>query len=273
MTVGIRRLKRIDPEIQRIKNSHRLLHDEYVDFASFVSNGLSDLDIPTVWASGAALTDMVERLEQEFVRAKLKNNERLLEALPDELIVSQLTSLTREFAGLIMGFKQGQELALRASELAKLNLSNQQQGQQISGVLKPMAQTASLLADRAKRLVQMLDRAIDTADEKTVAVLGAATATATRSIVAFGRAMQPHLKTAGVASAVAGSQLDLILKLSGDPNGDALRAAMLYLSGNADALYSFANHDPVMRRWLDWLIGEIKLIETAETENPPRRLR
>lgn len=259
----LRRIRRLDPEIVRVLNTHRLLHAEYVDYASFVSNDLADVDVPTIWSTGAALVDMIGKLEGRYERATASGRIADLDELPDETILANLTQLARDHAAFVMGFAQARDLAARAATLRQLGGNPEEQRRRAKAVLAPMLSAAGLLAERARRMVGMIDRALDASDEKTIMVLGAATAMATRSVVSFGRAVSPLLPPALAVSYVVGSPLDVGMKLSGDPNWESLRAAMLYLRDNADALASFANHDPVMRRWLEWLIDQIKLHGSA----------
>jgi hypothetical protein len=255
----LRRMRRLDPEIVRVLNTHRLLHAEYVDYASFVSNDLADIDVPTIWSIGGALVEVIGKLEERYDRARVSGRLADLEELPDEAILANLTQLARDHAAFVMGFAQGRDLAARAATLRQLGGNPDEQSRRAKAVLAPMLSAAGLLAERASRMIGMIDRALDVPDEKTHMILGAATAVATRSVVSFGRAVAPLLPHALVVGAAVGSPLDVGMKLSGDPNWESLRAAMLYLRDNADALASFASHDHVMRRWLEWLIDQIKL--------------
>lgn len=255
----LRRIRRLDPEIVRVLNTHRLLHAEYVDYASFISNDLADVDVPTIWSTGGALVEVIGKLEERYNRAKASGRLTDLEDLPDESILANLNQLARDHAAFVMGFAQGRDLAARAATLRQLGGNPEEQSRRAKAVLAPMLSAAGLLAERASRMIGMIDRALDVPDEKTHMILGAATAVATRSVVSFGRAVAPLLPPALAVGAVVGSPLDVGMKLSGDPNWESLRAAMLYLRDNADALASFASHDHVMRRWLEWLIDQIKL--------------
>jgi hypothetical protein len=78
-----------------------------------------------------------------------------------------------------------------------------------------MLQVALLLAQRARTLVQAIDRALDTA-----ALVAAGVSTATRSIVAFGRAVAPIVGPAAIVAGLAGANLS---SLAGDPNAETLR--------------------------------------------------
>jgi hypothetical protein len=256
----LRRIKRINTSVTSLDNTQKTLKDEYLDFASFISNDVADIDVATVWSCGAGLTDMVGRVERQFEKATKDDNRTKLAELPSEDMVSQLVSLTRDYAAFIMGFKQAQELALKAAEISKLDLSKADQASQIFNVLEPMLKVKNLLAENAGRLFSSLSRATDKVDDATVALLGAGVSNTRNALVGFGRAVQKHPILA-TTILVAGSPLDVAMKLSGDPNWETIRAAMLFLSENTDVLYAFANHDPVMRRWLEWLIQEIKKVE------------
>ena len=125
-----------------------------------------------------------------------------------------------------------------------------------------MLSVASLLAQHARALVRTLYRALDAADERTIALVAAGVSTATRSIVAFGRAVAPIIGPVAIASTLAGVNLS---NLAGDPNAETLRAALTYIVQNADAIAAFATHDPQLKTWLDWLISEIRR-NTIETK-------
>lgn len=255
----LRRIRSIDQNISRIQNTHTLLFDEYVDYATFVSNDIDDIDVPTIWSVGSALTDMIGRLQTRYDNAVSSDKLGDTDDLPDDLILAALAQLSRDHAAFIMGFAQGRDLAARAVALSHLGFDAGEHGRRAKAVLAPMLSVAGLLAKRANRMITMIDRALNTSDEKTIALVGSATAVATRSVVSFGRAVAPLLGPIVVGSAVIGTPLDIAMKLSGDPNWETLRAAMIFLRDNANVLASFAGHDPVMRRWLEWLIDQIKL--------------
>ena len=170
-------------------------------------------------------------------------------------ILSQLRSLLRDHMTLMMGFAEGQVLAARAAELRLLDISPPELARRTRAFTGPMLKVASLLAQRARDLVQMIDRALDSADDKTIALVAAGVATATRSIVAFGRAVAPLVSPAVIFTGVTGVTL---LNLAGDPNAETLRAALTYIVENANALAAFASHDAQLKVWLDWLISEIR---------------
>ena len=169
--------------------------------------------------------------------------------------VSQLQSLLRDHTTFIMGFHEGQELAARAAALRLLEVERVELARRARSVLTPMLDTSSLLAQQARTLIKAIDRALEAIDEATYALIGAGVATATHSIIAFGRALAPY---AGGAAVVAGLTGVNMATLSGDPKAEALRAALSYLAHNANALTAFAVHDAQLKVWLDWLISKIK---------------
>ena len=205
----------------RVRNTHGALFSEFKDYAEFADNALQNLDVPSLWSAGAALSDMVEAL------ARVQSGVMAEQLEPD--ILSQLRSLLRDHTAFVLGFAQGQDLAARAAQLRLLDVEPTELASRARGVLRPMLGVSHLLANRARTLVRALDRALDVGDDKTLALTEAAVATATRSIIAFG-----------------------------DPNAEALRAAISYIVHNANALAAFASHDAELRRWLDWVISEIR---------------
>lgn len=255
----LRRIKKIDQHIGRIQNTHPVLHDEYIDYASFVSNDIDDIDVPAIWSTGCALVDMIARIQARYDHAARGNNVVDSDNLPDELILASLVQLSRDHAAFIMGFEQGRDLAARAVNLSQLGHDAVEHGQRAKAVLAPMLSVAGLLAEKANRMIKMIDRALSVSDERTMALVGSATAVATRSVVAFGRAVSPLVRPVVVGGALFGAPVEVAMKLSGDPNWETIRAAMIFLRDNAPALASFAGHDPVLRRWLEWLIEQIRL--------------
>ncbi len=245
-----RRIERAARVMPRIQNTHKALFDEFNDYAIFADENLATLDVPSLWSAGAALNDMVEA----FGRLDLAPNNNMSERLEPD-ILSQLRSLLRDHTTFIMGFEQGQELAARAAALRALDVRVGDLAARSRGIFVPMLRTRFLLATNAQTLVQSIDRTLDVVDEKTTALVGAAVAVGTRSIIAFGRAVAPLVAPAVVVSSLTGVNLSTLM---GDANGEAIRAAATYLAQNANALSAFASHDAQLKLWLDWLISEIK---------------
>ena len=243
-----RRVERLKDAVPRVQNTHKPLFDEFKDYATFAGSDLATLDVPSLWSAGAALNDMVEAI------ARADSATTMTERLEPD-ILSQLRSLLRDHTTFIMGFAQGQELATRAAALRLLDIRPADLAQRARGVLAPMLDTSSLLALHARALIQAIDRALDTSDEMTLALIGAAVAAATRSVIAFGRAVVPIVMGTAVASTLTGINVSTLM---GDPNAETLRAALTYLVQNANALAAFATHDAQLKVWLDWLISEIR---------------
>lgn len=259
----LRRVRRLDGVIARLDNSHRLLTDEYRDFVAFVSNDLPDINVATVWSVGSALTEIIDRYEakrQSAITAG-RNTESL--ELPDEQIFGQLVQLSRDFSAFILAFDEGRTLLQRARDMRMERTASQSQ---TSNVLKPMLTASGLFAEQAKRLLTAVDRALDIADDRTTTLASASIGLATNSLIAIGRVAHKHWKPVVAASVVIGAPIDIMHKLAGDPNWEVTRAAMQYLTQNANALYAFANHDPVMRRWLEWTIEQVNIAIEAEAK-------
>ncbi len=211
---------------------------------------MAALDVPSLWSVGAALNDMVEAFAHPDTGVGLTMSERLE---PD--ILSQLRSLLRDHTTFIMGFEQGQELSTRAAELRALDVKVGDLAVRSRGMFVPMLATGLLLATKARTLIQSVDRTLDIVDEKTLAVVTAAVTVGTRSIIAFGRAVAPVVTGVAVVTSITGINVSTI---SGDLNAETLRAALTYLTQNANALAAFASHDAQLKLWLDWLISEIR---------------
>ncbi len=259
----LRRIGRLDGVIARLDNSHRLLSDEYRDFAAFVTNELPDISVATVWSVGCALTEIIDRYEAKRQSAILADRNIETLELPDEQIFGQLVQLSRDFSAFILAFEEGRTLLQRTREMRLDRTASQTQ---TSNILKPMLASSGLFAEQAKRLLIAVDRAIDIADERTTTLASASISLATNSVIAIGRVAHRSWKPVVAASVVIGAPIDIMHKLAGDPNWEVTRAAMQYLTQNANALYAFANHDPVMRRWLEWTIEQVNIAIEAEAK-------
>lgn len=259
------RVARLAGPMERVQNTHKALHDEFVDYMGFVAPTVAEIDVPSLWSAGAALRDMVEAL------APLDGSARrtLLEPLEPD-VLALLRALLRVHTAFIMGFPEAEELERRARALALLDVPLAELARRARAVLAPMLRVPSLLTCRAKALVQMLDRALDQADERTVALVGAGVATATEGIVAFGRAVTPFVVVAATAAGVSGYT---IKDLVGDPNAEALKAALSYLIQNGRTLLAFACHNPQLQAWLEWLIEEVRRSAPLGSREPDRRPR
>jgi hypothetical protein len=206
---------------------------------------------------GAALNDMVEALSRLEDSASSRSS--MVEALEPD-ILSELRSLVRDHTTFIMGFSEAQELTARAAALRILDIGNNELRTRTQRVLQPMLATKLLLARHAAILVQGINRALEVADDATYALLSASVAAATRGIVAFGRAVGPLVAGTAVVSGLTGVN---VLTLGGDPNAEALRAALTYLAHNGNSLLAFAAHDAQLKVWLGWLLQEIQKAASA----------
>lgn len=246
-----RRVGRLKGVMPRVQNTHKPLYDEFNDYAMFAESDLAALDVPSLWSAGAALNDMVEELS----RLGQPNSPLSMTEPLEPDILSQLRSLLRDHMTLMMGFAEGQALAARAAELRLLDIPAPELARRTRAITAPMLQLGSLLAQHARALVQAIDRALDKADEKTFALITAGVATGTHSIVAFGRAVAPFVTASAVGASLTGLNA---FDLAGDPNAETVKAALIYIVENADALAAFASHDAQLKVWLDWLISEIR---------------
>ena len=59
-----------------------------------------------------------------------------------------------------------------------------------------------------------------------------------------------------VAATAAGVSGYTVKDLVGDPNAEALKAALSYLIQNGRTLIAFACHNPQLQAWLEWLIAD-----------------
>lgn len=246
-----RRIQRLRDSMPRLQNTHKQLFDEFTDYTNFADVDLPNIDIPSLWSAGAALNDMVEAI----ARIERNTNRRtLIEPLEPD-VLSQLRSLMRDHTALIMGFAQGQELAAKAAALRLLDLQPADLAKSSHNALAPMLATPSLLAEHASTLIRVIDRALEGSDEITLALASAGISTATRSIVAFGRALAPYVVATAAVSGVTGIN---IMTLAGDPNAETLRAALRFFIEHANVLAAFVSHDVQLEQWVNWLISEIR---------------
>ncbi|WP_428530767.1 hypothetical protein [Rhodopila sp.] len=103
-------------------------------------------------------------------------------------IVAAFKSLMVDHTAFIMGFADGRELherVIRAREAAAANPDLQSQS---NSVLHPMTSIPRLLAERARRMVQALTRALAATPSAAFDLLASSTDVARNSIVAFARA-------------------------------------------------------------------------------------
>jgi hypothetical protein len=247
-----RRIERLNASMPGLKNTHKVLCEEYDDFTGFASTDLADLDVASFWSAGIALGDMVDAVARVSERSA---GDFMTPPLEPE-VLAQLQSLVRDSMAFILGFADGQELASRAAAVRLLNIEPDELARRSHGVLSPMVCEPSLLASRANSLVRAIDRALDTADDKTLALVSAAVGTTTRSVVAFGRAAALVVTTMAVVASASGANIS---NLAGDPNAETIRTAIKFLLENANAISAFAAHDNRLQAWLDWLISEIRL--------------
>lgn len=248
----LRRIERLKAVLPRLQNTHKALYNEFVDYDHFVHENLEDIDVPSLWSMGAALNDMVEALSRIELSSSTRSS--MADGIEPD-ILSELRSLIRDHTTFIMGFSEGQELTARAAALRVLDIDRDELRVRTHRILGPMLTTKSLLARRAAVLIQGVNRALDAADDVTYALLSASVATATRSLVAFGRAIAPIATGAAIFSGVTGANIS---NLAGDPNAEALRAALSYLIHNGNSLIAFAAHDAQLKAWLAWLLSEIQ---------------
>lgn len=266
-----RRMARLEPELQRIGNSDRSLMEECVDYFAIAKAPPEAIGIDALFLAGAALDDMVRRSEQAIERAKASGKDHALNDLPPETIISSLASLMREHAGFVMSFPDATERLERVRALRAAGVPVQEAGARAGVVVGALLKQPGLLTGQAERLTALLRRALMEVDERGGLVVGSAVQWVTRAVYQFYVA----LKRDPVLLGLAPFGVDAVMKLSGDPNWETLRASMIFLKGNAHAIVMMVDSDPTWRRWMEWLSDQVAEAlrkvdeETGSKPNPP----
>jgi hypothetical protein len=223
----------------RISNTHPTLAAEFADYAVFVGPDLTELDVASLWSAGSGLSEFVRAFDTQNLGGTITP------PLEPETL-AEFRALIRDHTAFILGFDTGRKLTARAAALHEVERRPEEIRDTALAVLRPMLRTRRLLADRAQHLVLLLTRAFEDLDAKTFAVLVAGVETGKNGLIAFGRALHPVMLSFAAA--------DLALTLAGERNAETLRATVLYLHDNRDAVAAFIASDPQLSEWLLWLI-------------------
>jgi hypothetical protein len=240
-----RHATRLESAIARISNTHKLLADEFNDYALFLSTDLADLDVASLWSVGTGLSEQVSAQTQAGQGVMTPELE------PD--ILAEFRGLLMDHTAFIQGFAAGRELherVLRTREAAQANPNLQAQS---ASVLCPMTSIPKLLAVKARHMVEALSRALASAPHAAFDLLASSGEVARNSIVAFARVLHPML--------IVGEATNLALLFAGQEHAEVLQAAVIYLRDNMPHVAALFANDPQLAEWLAWMVQKVRDLE------------
>jgi hypothetical protein len=247
----VRRIARLQAQIDRIRNTHPTLAAEFDDYTAFVTADLDDLDVASLWSAGAGLDEFARALDAPVSGA-------MTEPLEPE-VMAELRALVRDHTAFIMGFSEGRVLTTRAQALHDVDRKPSELAATVAGVLRSMLALPRLLAEHARHLVQSLNRALDDLPFQTLSVISGGYETGRNGLIAIVRAIHPLLILAGAA--------DIARILAGDAQADTLRTALIYLRDNENTILALAASDRQMAEWLAWSIARARQFTTEFSDS------
>jgi hypothetical protein len=238
----VRRVERLQGAMERISNTHPALAAEFADYAAFMTAGLGDLDVASLWSAGNGI--------HEFVRALSDQPPGLMTEPLEPEVLGELRSLTRDHTAFVMGFAEGQALTARAQALHDVGRHPDEIAATANAVLRAMLTSPRLLADRAQHLVRSLTRAFEDLPYQALPLVASGYETGKNGLIAMGRTLHP-LSVLSVAT-------DAARILAGDAQADTLRMTLTYLHENSNAILALAASDQQLTEWLVWLTARAR---------------
>jgi hypothetical protein len=240
-----RHIERLRSAVFRIENEHRMLAAEFADYTVFLSADLADLDVTSLWSVGTGLSEQVTAI------VSAGPNVIAPEIEPD--VLAEFRGLLRDHTAFVNGFAVGRELherVIRGREAAEDNPKLQVES---ASVLNPMTAIPRLLAEKAKRMVQALTRALAATPTAAFDLLASSTDVARNSIVAFARLLHPIL--------VASETTNLALLIAGQEHPEVLQAAVVYFRDNIVHVMALYANDQQIADWLSWMALKLHDLE------------
>ena len=234
-----RRVARLEPEMQRLRNSHPALDMEFADYKAFVASDISQLDVASLWSAGNGLAEFVGALDDPRGKGKLSEP---IEPEP----LALLRALLADHTAFVLGFGLSRTLMARAA--SRLNI--EETPSTTVNLLKNMLAARGLLVGTARPLVRTLTRAFDELEAKTLPWMSATWETTRNALIAFGRSVH-RLDSQS-------RQIDLMSALSGAPPTNTRLAAAAYLVSQFGDISAFAIAEPAFRDWMNWLITDLQ---------------
>jgi hypothetical protein len=236
---------RLQASIVTINNTHTALAEEFQDYCQFLSADLVSLDVASLWSVGTGLA--------EQLLASTASGPGVLTPDLEPGILGEFYALIRDHTAFIQGFSVGRELQERVVRVREAAQANPNLQAQSEAILRPMTSIPRLLAEKARRMVEALTRALATTPSAAFDLLASSTDVGRNSIVAFARVLTPII--------VAADASNIALLLAGHEHAEVMQAAVIYFRDNLPHVMALFAQDQEIANWLAWLIKKLHDLE------------
>jgi hypothetical protein len=197
-------------------------------------------NIGGVWLAGAALAEFALAL------APGRLTETMTEAV-EPAVLADLRALIVDHKLLTEGFAVGRQMRERVDRFNASGENPQAAAARSKPVLEAMLKVPGLLAERARSIVDALNRAMNFVGDLTLQTVVASQELSRNAVLAIGGMIYAH-ETA----------IRLTVVLGGADHFDSLALALVFFRDHGQTVCALASNDPVMRIWIEYIIEAVE---------------
>jgi hypothetical protein len=239
------RVDRLAAKIEGARNSHPALCREFDDYVTFLAAPLGTLNVTALISAGNSLDAMVAAFAaQDPARTMTDPLEPELAGLLNALITDHTT--------FVLGFEEGRELAARRAENRLYGEDLKSVRDKTVSVLEVFERQTGLFGDEAKKLIAGTSAALREGLWSARDLVETAAGLAVNGVIGVGRAVVPAVLDAAKTAGTYGGGVWVGSTLAGDPNMEAIRAALsMFANEGAQLMAVAAGHD--VHRFIGWI--------------------
>jgi hypothetical protein len=234
-------------ETAKAGNVHPTLALAVEEYAALITKPFDELDVVDLWAVGNGLLAHAFSFEHQ-------NEQRTLTEPLEPSHLALLISVARLHAGFILGFPKGLELTDRADHSRVDPNVRELINDPTLQLLKVLSQHRKLVAERARRLAELLHSTLVTAGWDTARVGYTSYAVVRNALIQLGKsALWINDKGGSLVGGVFIGAVAAAAVASGLPP-ETVELAIKFLASNISDILSFAAPFPELRVWIGWII-------------------
>jgi hypothetical protein len=235
------RVNRLRDSIQGLQNSNRELYDEFNDYASLLTGDAGQLDVASIWSTGAALSDLVE--------AHDPNNISGMTEPVEGQILAGLRAVLRDHMAFVEGTAVGREMRERVAQYRRADKTPNELTALSGPTLAALLNVKGLLASGAQHLVGSVKRGIDFVGEATLQLAVTSMELARNAVLGIGRSLYASAAIPGVAHTAMG--------FVGIDDG-SIAAAMTLFDEYGPVILALTVNERQLRAFVEWILAAVK---------------
>jgi hypothetical protein len=233
-------IKRLDNAMIGLANSHPEFAATFDDYRRQLGQDIAGTNIGGVWLAGAALAEFALALAPDRLTGTMT------EAV-EPAVLADLRALIVDHKLLTEGFAVGRQMRDRVERFNASGNDPKAAAARSKPVLEAMLKVPNLLAERARNIVDALNRAMNLVGDLTLQTVVASQELSRNAVLAIGRMIYAH-ETA----------IRLTVVLGGADHFDALALALVFFRDHGQTVCALASNDSVMRIWIEYIIEAVE---------------